>query len=345
MVNFACAHVAGKYPIRTGSHDFLTYGVDVMGNLGFSKCKIYLSPNYSGSLDPTKKDYPNQAWSSNNYTTLTQLAQDPAYVTVFSDVRFDTYYINTWTFANGINNPWTTTQTIEQLNNEYNEIKDLCVHLLNTYTNKKFIIQNWEGDWAFIGDFNQNAAIDTWRSKRMAAFMRSRKDAVRDATRSVLSATSQVRLALEVNRALDTFNERVHSDVIPYVDVDFISLSAYEAVNAFVGKSSQALAEAAIKDSLEALVKNIRKYCKPGTPIYIGEFGFPQDEASMSGFSVSGFLDAIKSKSNELGLVCALWWNLFDNEEQSPGVERGYNIYKRSPFVLSNAGIWFDNEV
>lgn len=344
MLELGCAHVAGKYPITTGSHNFLTYGVDVLGDMGFTKCKLYLSPNYSGSLDIDKKDYPNQAWQSSSYTTLVGLAQDPAYQTVFTDTRFDTYFLNTWTFANGINNPWVSSQPSAQLSNEYNEIKNLCVHLLNTYSNKTFIIQNWEGDWALLGAFNPNNAIDNWRAQRMAAFMRERKKAIRDATREVPTATSKIKMAIEVNRVLDDINDRVHTDVAPFVDVDYISLSLYEAINAFVGQSTQGAAEAAIKQKIQEVFDRVRKYNK-NIPIYIGEFGFPQKETSMSGFDVTGFLDAIKQKSEELGIVYALWWNLFDNEEQSPGVERGYSLYDRSPFALNDAGTWFDNEL
>lgn len=334
------AFTNSKYPDRTSAADTLTYGVDFAADNGFECVKLYLSPAYA-------TDYPGQAWET-THTSLLSLVQDAAFEAVLGDSRVTTVVLNVWTFANGLNNDWVNAQPLDQLTDEYDELRDLCEHLLTTYANKTFIVQNWEGDWALLGAFDPEAPEDSWRPARMAAFLRARQRAVVDA-RAAVASSSRLIHAVEVNRALDTIGYRVHRDVAPRVRLDAISLSAYEAVNAFVGAASQGAAEDAIEARLRELVADVRRH-NPGVPIYVGEFGFPQDEASMTGFDVGGFLDRILSVSDELGLTHLVWWQLFDNEEQSPGVPRGYGLFDRdadeaTPGARNAAGDWFVTEL
>ncbi len=327
--------VAPKYPV--GRTDILTYGANLIDGLSpVSAIKFFLSPAYS------TLDFPGQTWGG-TYTTLAQIVADTAFSTAISP--FSTVVLNCWTFANGTNNPWVNAITPTSLANEYSEIKALADYLLANYSNKTFVIQNWEGDWSLLGSFDPAAPIPPYRAQRMAAFERERARAVRD-SRATNTGTSKIFHAIEVNRALDKYGTRVTRDVLPLVTPDYVSLSAYEAVNAFVGQPNQTAAENAIDAALRAVVAEVRKYVRPGTPIYLGEYGFPQDEASMSGFSVAGFLSRIDSVCDSLGVTLAVWWQSLDNEEQNPGVPRGYGLWNRNGSsstvgTRNAAGDWF----
>lgn len=329
------ALVAPKYPV--GRTDILTYGANLIDGLSpVSSIKFFLSPAYN------TLDFPGQTWGG-TYTTLAQIVADTAFSTAIAP--FSTVVLNCWTFANGTNNPWVNAVTPTSLSSEYTEIKALADYLLANFSGKTFIIQNWEGDWSLLGVFDPLAPIPPYRAQRMAAFERERARAVRD-SRATNTGTSKVLHAIEVNRALDKYGARVTRDVLPLVTPDLVSLSAYEAVNAFVGQPNQAAAEDAIESSLRALVAEVRQYVKPGTHIYLGEFGFPQDEASMAGFSVSGFLDRIATVCDAVGVSLAIWWQSLDNEEQSLGVPRGYGLWNRngsssSVGARNAAGDWF----
>ena len=325
MVAHGVAHVGGLYPIAA---NFLTRGTTEAAALGFSAIKLYLAPTYA-------TNYPNQTWGGSP-ATLTALAQEAAFVTAIG--QFSTVVFNTWSFTNGTANFWTEDITSTQLANEYTEIYNLAVHLLSTYSNKTFIIQNWEGDWALLGSFSPTADIPSYRTERMAAFLNVKKRAIRAAT-AATSSTSKILFAVEVNRVLDDAVYRVHSHVVPQVRPDLVSLSLYEAINTW--GAGQATAEANIDTLMRSVVRRVRHFY-PNAPIYVGEYGWPEEEASFTGISLSvgGLIDKVAEVATELNVRYALYWNHYDNEELSPGNPRGYYIYKPNG-ALSGAGTHF----
>ncbi len=333
-VRHGCADVAGKYPDRSGTQDFLTYTANLPTTVGagFNSIKVYLSPNYKGDLDAAKTDYPNQTWSG-AHADLTSLAGDTAFNTVFS--AYSRVFINTWTFANGINNPWVNNISTTQLANEYTEIYNLVVYLLTTYSGKEFVIQNWEGSWELLGAFDPHAVIDPYRVGRMVAFLNARQRAVQDA-RAATPSTSTVYHAVEINRCLDDYGFRLHRDVLPKVNCDAISWSAYEAINTW--GSGQADAEANIASLMTKGFNRVRAALQayPGAPFtkrfYIGEFGWPENDAGFIslGLDVGALIQKAIDTANTLGVTDMIYWQICDNEENSPGVPRGYNIYTRN---------------
>ncbi len=233
-IRHACAVVACDYPIRTGTGDILQYAADAAGDLGFTALKLFLTPNYAGGPDPTKPDYPGQDWDT-TYNTLVNLAQDSGFATVFGDARFDRFFIDVWSFANGIFNPWVTDITTAQLASEYTEWYELAGHLLSTYAGKEFVLQSGaESDWALLADFNPALSVPPYRVERYAAFLNVHQRAIEDATRDNPS-TATVRHAVEVNRVLDDYGTRMHRDVFPLIKADAISYTAYEAINDATG--------------------------------------------------------------------------------------------------------------
>lgn len=325
----ACAVVASRYPDRSSTGDFLTYCADTIADLGFGGIKLFISPNYGGAFEPTyRTDYPGQDWAD-TYTSPVDLIQDPAFVAVFSDVRLTRFFMNTWSFqAGALDNYWINNITPAQLQAEYDAIYDMAVHLLTTYGGKEFVIQNWEGDWALLGNFDPESPTPSYRTDRMAAFMRARQRAVHDARRDCPTSTSKIFYAIELNRALDHYGVRVNRDVIRFVRPDRVSLSLYEAINDWALGLNQAQAEASIGVHMAEVVRQVRE-ALPGVPIYIGEYGFPELQVSFT-LDAGGLVAAVISNADSLGLLDTVFWQLFDNEEISPGNPRGYAIYDTS---------------
>ncbi len=346
MVRHACAAIACDYPNRTVAQDILQYSTDAAADLGFTALKVFLTPNYDGGPDPTKPDYPGQNWDG-VHTSLVGLAQDSGFVDVFSDVRINRFIIDVWSFTNGIFNPWLNDISTAQLQAEYDEWYDLAAHLLSTYAGKEFILQSGaESDWAILGDFDPQISVPPYRVERYAAFLNVHQRACEDATRATPS-TSRIVHAVEVNRVLDDYGVRMHRDVFPLISVDAISYTAYEAINTL--DSDQATAEAILDRQITKAIRRIQK-AKPGVRVYIGEYAWPQEESWFTGLglSMAGLIQQVIDTSNALGVTDLVYWQIFDNEEQSPGIPRGFSLYSRDanntvPGALNAAGTYYQS--
>lgn len=314
-----CSHAQGKYPDRSGPGDFLTYGADQIADLGFTGVKVFLSPDYA-----TK--YPGQTWGG-SHTTLTQLASDAAFGAVFGDARLTTFVINHWSFANGINNPWTVDWSPTQQANEYTELKALSEYLLTTYPDKTFYFINSEADWALLGAFVPTAETTLGRPERMAAFLRTQTQAIRDA-RATVPSTAKVLHGVEVNLVMDRYGRRVTPDVLRLCDPDVVSFSSYEVINATTA-DDQVASEAEIDRRMRLCVARVRAV-KPGIPLIVGEYGFNEADASFvaKNLNVGQLMQKFFDVSDALGITVMTFWQVYDNEESSPGVPRGYYIYK-----------------
>jgi hypothetical protein len=316
----------------------LTYGKDAIETLGFGTIKLYLTPGYA-------TDYPGQNFGSVP-TTLTTLAQTTPMAACLADAGFTRYLLTTYTFANGLNSPYNDL-TSTNLSNEYTEVYNLAVHLLSTYSNKHFILQNAEGDWELLGGVVASAEVDPLRYTRFAAFQRVRLKAVRDA-QAATASTSTVKLAIEMNRCLDDYGQRLWRDVLPLVHPDYVFLTVYESINTW---GAQAYTEAQIETRLTSTINRIRRVL-PNVPIVFSEFTWPQDEAQFTvhGMDVGDLIDKVIAVATSLGVAGCVWWQLFDNEEQSPGVPRGFGLYSRNgssttPGALTAAGTHLDGLV
>lgn len=318
------AHVAGKY---FNGASFLVNGADAIADAGGDSVKLYATPSYVAS-------YPGQTWGA-AHTTLEELAQDAAYAAVFGDSRLVRFFLNTWTFANGINNKWINDWDNADGAAEESELYDFCVHLLSTYSNKEFVIQNWEGDWALLGAFDPTAVVTPDRMRRMADYLRPRQRAVTRA-RAAVASSSKLIHAVEVNRCLDRFGGRVHQ-LLDEVRPDAVSFSAYESINTY--GSSQAEAEANIEARLTQSVRTIKRVLGNNVRLYIGEYGWPEAESGFAslGLDLGDLIQKVSDVGDALGITDCVFWQLYDNEEQSPGVPRGFYVYDETG-ALSEQG-------
>ena len=322
-----CTHIAGLYPDRSATQDFLTYGADLIAGLGFDTIKLEMSI----AFDTTK--YPNQSFGSP--TTLTELAQEAAFAGVFADARFSRYVLTTFSLVNSRDNPWAGPWTASEGDEQEEEIYDLAVHLATTYPTKSFIFQNWEGDWQLLNSFDASTAQkDTWL-RAYLDYHRRRQRAIRAAARDV-SSGAKLAYAIECNRVLDDHGLRVHRDVIPTILPDMVSLSCYEAVEGWTAEGgaiqTQEGIEADIADKLARIQRRLWMAGMPrATPIMLGEFGFPQEAPYFPGtLDAVGMLDAVITNAELLGFVGEIYWQGLSNEEYAAGFPRGFNLWSRN---------------
>jgi hypothetical protein len=313
-VRLGIAHVSPGY---NHGADVLADGADIVAGLA-DTIKLWAAPTYL-------VNYPGQTWGGVP-TTLTQLAQLAPYAAVFARPEFTRYFLGTWTFSNGVFDPWKGGLADPMLSNEYTELYNFCVHLLSTYSGKDFVIQTAESDWALInnGDqtpFNPGNHIDLRLVDRCVAFYGRRLQAIQDARRAVAS-TSRVFSCIEVNRVLDN-GVRIHTHVLPRLQPDMISWTSYEAINEWaVAGMNQATAEASMAAKMREMVRRVRAETRKvqglrgdRIPIIAGEFGWPEAHPLFSTTFDAGALTAkFLDTCEELGITDANHWQLWDNE-------------------------------
>lgn len=318
-MNIGIAHVRPGY----------NQGAAVLGNgaaaiaaLGARTIKLWASPDYA-------LDYPGQSWGGAP-TSLTTLAQLAPYAAVLGSANFDRYYLGTWSFANGVNDPWKGALTSTQIQAEYNEVYALAAHLLATYSGKDFVIQTAESDWAILNGVGQtpydpNNQIDPRLADRAVAFFSARVRAIRDARHAVPSS-SRVLSCVECNRVLDDVGTRVHRDILPRVEPDVVSWTSYEAIDAdwVLGTLTQGQVEERIALKTAEAFRRIREAMTKAqgqrgahVPIVVGEVGWPEAHplfAQPGGYDAGGFLTALVTAANALGAVGINAWQLWDND-------------------------------
>jgi hypothetical protein len=328
-MKYGCAHTQGLYNYPDDGNQF-TNGCEAIRALGLSTLKIYLTKDYL-------LNYPLQSSWSSVPTTLTQLAQTTQFANQLGSA-WDTVVMTTFTFANGTTNWWRVGPTNAQLSAEYTEIYNLVVHILTTYNNsgRTYIIQNWEGDWAFMDSFSEATFVDRKMVDYYSAFLAVRQKAVSDARRVTAHENVTVLNATEVNRVLDAKahpdRRRIIHDLCRQVTPDMVSFSAYEPTIVSTGwGTDQADWEAKCETDFTKALQLIINSVPAGTPLMIGEFGFPENEATNDHPSndVSQMIlkvDAIASRFPQIKYL--LYWQVFDNEVSIPYTYRGYWLVK-----------------
>lgn len=104
-------------------------------------------------------------------------------------------------------------------------------------------------------------------------------------------------------------------------------------------------ANSAACDNIDIKVRKgylrLRAAAGPGVPIIISEAGWPQDESFFPGLglSIESMIQQLIDTSTDLGIEGLIWWQVFDNEEQSPGVPRGFSCYDRNGSSTTHGGL------
>lgn len=288
-------------------------GTNAIIAYGFKAALYFIADNYATL-------YPGQTWGSTP-TNLVELVQTPGYQHIL-DSSLERVYFKTWTFANGTDgNVFQFVQPF-QLDAEYNELKAFCVHLLQNTSGKDFFIQTTESDFDYLGgvDLTKQPVAD--RAQRLIAFFGARIRAVQDARAEAGPSTSRVFSAIECNRVLDA-GRRVYNDILPYLDPDFISLSIYEAIEGWATGLNEAQSIASIDTLVRRVITRVRtemakthgKRKADAWPIYFGEWAWPEARSEFGAvpLDVKKFVVRILTTAQEMGVVSANFWQLWDN--------------------------------
>ncbi len=207
----------------------------------------------------------------------------------------------------------------------YREIHDLAAHLLRTYSGsgKRFYIGHWEGDWHLRWDYDRKRPLRPETVEGMVRWLNTRQRAIDDARRETPHHDVEVYGYAEVNlvqRGLRG-DPCATTEVLPKVDVDYVSYSAWDTTN--YPKSAGAMREKlfAALDFIEAHLRP-RSGLPAGRRVWIGEFGYPAIKFS----EVQADLRCrwVIRAGLEWGCPFVLYWELYNNEVEPDGTQRGY---------------------
>lgn len=329
VMKYGCAHVGGLYTVPALSGTQLQDGADVIHSVlsaGQGRTlKLYLT-------GAPATDYPLQtSLAAVVPASLTALIQRSEYVNAIA-LGWDTVILTCFTVANGRTNWWRLGPTNAQLAAERAELQALTEYLRTTYAGSgmTFIIQQWEGDWAFMDATDPDTSVARVIVDYYSSFLNARQKAVRDGCIAEPSDVA-VLCAVEVNRVVDArlypHRRRILNDLAGKIRPDIISYSAYDSTIVQQGSwgADQAAWEAATEPVLRQALHTIQK-AFPGVPIYIGEFGFPENEATNDHplNDVGEMIGLVERVCREEGVKYLIYWQVFDNEQSVPYTYRGY---------------------
>ena len=288
------AHAGGKYTLDD-ERDYLNEGAHrIRYGLGSRVIKLWLTRKPASLYtfnSPWWIDAPLSA-------DLTTVAHHMYYRQVFS-MPFSTFILvvdapdHVW-FGNGMR--------AEEEHAEERAMYELTRFLMERYagSGKTFILQNWEADWLLrLGvshsDEPSRLAIDgmiRWLNARQRGVERARQELAH------LSGVT-VKHAVEVNHLLRAKHEpwrvSVTNDVLPSVNADMYSYSAWEASSA-------------------AMLGEMLTYLDAQTAgsgnIYVGEFGAAEND----GDDHLKRIAALTKGALEWGAAYIIYWQLYCNE-------------------------------
>lgn len=199
----------------------------------------------------------------------------------------------------------------------YRQMYDLAAWLLRTYTGtgKTFLLGNWEGDWILLGGYDYRLEPETRVLASMIRYFEIRQAAVEAARQDVEHADVWVGHYIELNRPLDAKDlgkSRLANAILPVVNVDLVSYSAYDA-----------LKPDRIPEALDYIEQQARftpyfegHYEKK---VFIGEYDAYED------YHVNGYADPQRQVENTLRVIRAalewgaplvLFWEFYNNESE-----------------------------
>lgn len=297
---FGATHSDGKYYLT--DKPFLIEGAEKLLHLGTRLGKFWFS------LDAAPKFYSfNSQWPQ--CSNLLELAKTEYFQKVW-DMPFETILL---TASSPVEDGWRTANRKPQY---YARISDEYYRLAAFFYGRfrdrptTVILQNWEGDWMLRGIGKPwNPPPEDWqqRCEQMQRWIAARQAGVTRA-RQEFAKTSRcvVALAVEVNRVADAWAgiPTVTRNVLPGVEVDLVSYSAYDGINS--GKPLR----------FYKCLQDIKEHARTGQlfgpgAVMVGEYGIPENDRP----------DRIAERCDEmLGVMLAMnvrfaaHWELYCNE-------------------------------
>lgn len=259
-------HYGGKYCLT--EKPFLLEGCQALHDFGMGTCKLWFEnslPGYGFHSDWSALDPKGR---------LIDIASHPYFQAAF-DFPFRTFVLEITNLRGPNKNLFDPKISFEE---EENQFEELTAYFYETYADRDvtFLLQQWEGDWLFRRSYAEDWTLELQEAKDQAEIFRqwftARQSGVLKARERVGTGKKcRVLFAVEVNRVLDLHRNipTLTSHVLPNMEVDLVSWSAYDGMGSVV--------------HLWHGIETIRHYMKPtpffGKPVvYIGEIGYPEQQ-------------------------------------------------------------------
>ncbi len=315
--------IGGSYQFGKGNR--LIEQAENVRDMGSNLLKISLAqgaaPNY-GSADAARKAK----------ATLEYVEAAPALQQAL-DMDF-TYYqawVHSFTGAN-----WRDGVDMIEARQYYDEMYALTAWLLKRYsgTGKVFLLGNWEGDWMLLGRQDREADPSPTAVAGMIAWMKIRQLAVDNARAAVAHKDVAVYHYIEVNLVRKAMAGRISMalSVLPEVNPDLVSYSAYEAI-----KQSPQPDLISIREPLEQTLAWLESQLPPkdGVPfrrrVFIGEYGYHAEKSKpqtvKQQYVKSRF---VMQSAVALDLPFALIWQMYNNEYAENGTSKEMSLIDES---------------
>jgi hypothetical protein len=209
----------------------------------------------------------------------------------------------------------------------YDRIYRFAEHLFKHYgqTHKRFFIGHWEGDWLLNSTDLKQESATVERCHKMIKIQNIRQTAVDSAKEKHPDSGVDVYNYVEINRVIDHIDHglrRFVDGVLPYINPDFVSYSAYDIQKLSINKIHEVL------DFVESKLRPKEKL-PYGKRIFIGEFGIPAFETNFEPMKHKKANIEILKKFVSWGCPYVLYWELFNNElfeTEKNGHQKGSHI-------------------
>lgn len=299
---FGATHYDGRYHFT--DKPYLIEGAEKMHELGMGVAKFWLHeddlPGYRYNSD----------WGIPLDGPMVDILKHPYFREALA-VPFSTIFLEVFPLTGS---KTTFFDTDSDYKNEEEQFHEVAAYLLETYGERgvTFIIQNWEGDWAF-----RHNDRDTWeqtptdvverRAVLFARFLAARQRGVERARKEAGPVKCRVLHCAEVNRVIDATRgiPTVMTHVLPRVAVDLVSWSCYDGLDSPV--------------KLWQGIEMLRHYMLPspalgGKQVFIGEIGEPENIPNKNEKGVVDLWDRSMAVCLALEIPWIVHWELFCNE-------------------------------
>ena len=324
-------HVDGKYHLT--NQPYIIEGARKLDSLGYGILKLW----FDAARENAKGYIYNSQWDLPADITPRQMAEHPYYKACF-DMPFSTIVL-----CHNKRFPGNTTKDLsESFRATENEMYDLARYLLKTYRKRDltFIIQNWEGDWLLRGGTGPQAqwkkngpsADYPTRVKNMRGWIEARQKGIARARAEVKRSKCKVLLAVEANKVMDAMAgiPSVASHILPEVEVDMVSWSAYDGVSGNGLKMYKGI------DYLRSQLRPT-PYMNGKKTVMIGEIGYPENMGNRTKEKVQKMWDTFMAVYLAQDIPYILVWELYCNERKK-------DEFDRRPYPLETAdnlrGFW-----
>lgn len=310
----------GKFPSQSGLLDRLVYGnqkapSDPKFNYVIGTQSIGVQYQFTNESKNIETSRIIKAMGSKILKVNLNNMQSSDLETILT-MDFDSYLF----WYNGAEK-WTDGMTEVEQDRLYHEIFRLGEQLLTAASGRNprdYYLGHWEGDWQLLQGFDGNKDAGPLETQGMIDWLNIRQKAVDDLRVKYQTSPSKIFHYTEVNRVMDALERgklRMVNTVLPYVDVDYISYSAYDIQQKPQAEVNRVLDYVASRLKPRPEINHKR--------ILVTEMGFSAD--------VMGYNQKEHERRNRefllkfinWGSPMVLYWQIYNNEIKN-GKHRGF---------------------